>query len=147
PHSPAFVLRRNEELRGLGDLARLQTPRAHIGAEGSAVLLDPHLLQVRVEAPLGRNHRVAAGVAERRSLAAAMAYLGHEDAGWYRLALLAALPRPGPIGTDLALEQGHAGNRERSIAALIALVAAGAGQRLFHGVAGDHAEGAGDAGL
>src|SRR4051794_10577675 len=48
---------------------------------------------------------------------------------------------------DLALEQGHAGDGEGGVAALVALVAARARQRLVHVVAGDDAEGAGDAGL
>src|SRR3954454_8534397 len=48
---------------------------------------------------------------------------------------------------DLALEQGHAGDGEGGVAALVALVAARARQRLVHAVAGDDAEGAGDAGL
>src|SRR3954453_2641306 len=52
-----------------------------------------------------------------------------------------------PGSADLALEQGHAGDGEGGVAALVALVAAGAGQCLVHVVAGDDAEGAGDAGL
>ncbi len=39
-----------------------------------------HLLQVRIKAPLGRDHRVAAALAERRPLAAAVTYLGHRGA-------------------------------------------------------------------
>src|SRR5690242_4016415 len=41
PPYPA-VLAATRELSGLGDLARLEAPRAHVGAEGAAVLLDPH---------------------------------------------------------------------------------------------------------
>ena len=41
---------------------------------------DPHLLEVRLEAALGRDHRVAAAVAERGALAAAVTYLGHRAA-------------------------------------------------------------------
>ena len=48
---------------------------------------------------------------------------------------------------DLAAQQGHPRDRERGVAALVALVAAGPRQRLLHRVAGDHAEGAGHAGL
>ncbi len=62
---------------GLGDLVGLEAARADVSAQLAAVLFDPHLLQVRVEAPLGGDHRVAAGLAERRSLAAAVANLGH----------------------------------------------------------------------
>src|SRR4051812_1769075 len=51
------------------------------------------------------------------------------------------------FSADLALEQGHAGDGQRRVAALIALVAAGAGEGLVHAVAGDDAEGARDAGL
>src|SRR6476659_5287248 len=52
-----------------------------------------------------------------------------------------------PESADLALEQSHAGDGEGGVAALVALVAAGAGEGLVHVVAGDDAEGAGDAGL
>src|SRR3954470_8202909 len=52
-----------------------------------------------------------------------------------------------PSSADLALEQGHAGNGEGGVAALVALVAAGSGQRLVQVVAGDDSEGAGDIGL
>ena len=65
------------ELRGLGDLVGLETAGTDVGPQTAAVLDDPHLLQVRIEASLGRDHRVASGLAERRSLAAAVAYLGH----------------------------------------------------------------------
>src|SRR5215203_1959126 len=51
-----------------------------------------------------------------------------------------------PESAGLTLEQGHAGDGEGGVAALVALVAAGAGQGLVHVVAGDDAEGAGDAG-
>src|SRR6476620_853086 len=44
-----------------------------------------------------------------------------------------------------ALEERHAGDGEGGVAALVALVAAGAGQGLLHVVAGNDAEGAGDA--
>src|SRR5881394_469467 len=74
----------SRELSGLCDLVRLKAARADIGTQLAAVLLDPHLLQVRIEAPLGGDHRVASGLAERRSLTAAVAYLGHRalDGNW-----------------------------------------------------------------
>jgi hypothetical protein len=65
------------ESGGLGDLVGLQATRADIRAQGAAVLLNPHLLQVRIEAPLSGDHRVASGLAERRSLTAAVTYLCH----------------------------------------------------------------------
>src|SRR4051794_5035085 len=49
-------------LRGLGDLAGLEAAGADVGAEGAAVLLDPNLLEVRIEAALGGDHRMASGV-------------------------------------------------------------------------------------
>src|SRR3954468_24003093 len=48
---------------------------------------------------------------------------------------------------ELALQHGHAGDRESGVAALVPLAAAGPGQRLLHRVAGDDAEGAGHSGL
>src|ERR1044072_1309438 len=77
---------------GLLDLAGLEAAGANVGAQGAAVLLDPDFLEVRIEAALGGDHRVASGVAERRSLAAAVAYLGHEDGGWYRSRPLRSQP-------------------------------------------------------
>ena len=67
---------------GLDDLVGLEAAGADVGPQLAAVLDDPDLLQVRVEAALGGDHRVAPGLAERRSLAAAVAYLGHRDRGW-----------------------------------------------------------------
>ena len=66
----------------LRHLVGLQAAGADVGAKRAAALLDPDLLQVRVEAPLGRDHRVAPGLAEARALAAAVTYLGHRDRGW-----------------------------------------------------------------
>src|SRR5690242_16538321 len=51
-----------------------------------------------------------------------------------------------PESAGFAFEERHAGDGEGGVAALVALVAAGAGQGLLHVVAGDDAEGAGDAG-
>src|ERR1700712_1887049 len=119
---------------GLGDLVGLKAASADVGAERAAVLLDPDLLQVRIEAALGRDHRVAAGLAEGRFLAAAVTYLCHRT-------------RDGTESGDSTLHQRHPRNGERRVAALIAFVAARPGQRLVHRVAGDDAEGAGHAGL
>src|ERR671932_280148 len=44
---------------------------------------DADLLEVRVEPPLGRHHRVAAAVSEGGALPAAVTDLGHEEAGVY----------------------------------------------------------------
>src|SRR6185312_4287085 len=118
---------------GLGDLVALQAASADVGADGATVLLDPDLLQVRLEAALRRDHRVAAGLAESRLLAAAVTYLCHGT-------------RDGTESADSALQQRHPRNGERRVAALIAFVAARPGQRLLHRVAGDHAECAGHAG-
>src|SRR5664280_1203557 len=52
------------------DLARAQAARADVGAAGDSAHQNPHLLQVRVEAPPGGDHRVAAVVSESRTLAA-----------------------------------------------------------------------------
>src|ERR1700761_5922825 len=114
-------------LGGLGDLVGLQAASADVGAERATVLLDPDLLQVRLEAALRRDHRVAAGLAEGRFLAAAVTYLCHTT-------------RDGTESGDPALQQRHPCNGERGVAALVALVAARPGQRLLHRVAGDHAE-------
>jgi len=58
-------------------LVRLQAAGADVDPSRAAVVVDPDLLQVRVEAPPGGDHRVAARVAERGALAAAEADLGH----------------------------------------------------------------------
>src|ERR1700744_4094813 len=119
---------------GLGYLVALQAAGADVGAHRRAVLLDPDLLQVRIEAALRRDHRVAAGLAEGRFLAAAVTYLCHRT-------------RDGTESGDPALQQRHPRNGERRVAALVPFVAARPRQRLLHRVAGDHAEGAGHAGL
>src|ERR1700744_1393541 len=92
-------------------LVALQTASADVGAEGAAVLLDPDLLQVRLEAALRRDHRVAAGLAEGRFLAAAVTYLCHTT-------------RDGTESGDPALQQRHPCNGERGVAALITFVPA-----------------------
>jgi len=61
----------------LEDLACLQAARADVLAPRSTANVDAYLLKVGVEAALGRNHRMAAAVAERRSLPARVANLGH----------------------------------------------------------------------
>src|SRR6202030_1799043 len=70
PAAPGF-------LRRLQHLSRFQTARAHVHPARRLSIEDPHLLQVRVEATLRRNHRVAAALAERRPLAAAVTHLCH----------------------------------------------------------------------
>ena len=52
----------------------------------------------------------------------------------------------GPAQAARPLHERHAGDGEGGVAALVALAAAGPRQRLLHRVAGDHPEGAGDAG-
>src|SRR5438067_4791 len=64
-------------LRRLQYLSRFQAARAHVHAARRLAVEDPHLLQVRLEAALRRNHRVAAALAERRTLAAAVTHLCH----------------------------------------------------------------------
>src|SRR5919112_5004109 len=61
----------------LRDLVALQAARADVDAPGAAAVVDPDLLQVRVEAAPGGDHRVASGVPERGTLAAAVTDLGH----------------------------------------------------------------------
>src|SRR5664279_534640 len=51
-------------LDGFLDLAGLEAARADVGALGRAVHEDPDLLEVRVEAALGGDHRVASVLAE-----------------------------------------------------------------------------------
>jgi CheY-like chemotaxis protein len=53
------------------------------GFTAFAETTEPEEIMGVLEAPLGRDHRVASGVAERRSLAAAVTYLRHRDRGWY----------------------------------------------------------------
>ena len=65
-------------LCGLDDLAGLQAPRADVDAAGAPAVVDSDLLEVRIEAAPGRDHRVAPRVSERGTLAAAVADLGHE---------------------------------------------------------------------
>src|ERR1700753_1996468 len=112
---------------GLGDLVGLQAAGADVGADRAPVLLDPDLLQVRLEAALRRDHRVAAGLAEGRFLAAAVTYLCHRT-------------RDGTESADSALYQRHPRNGERGVAPLVALAAPRPRERLLHRVAGDHAE-------
>src|SRR5918997_1887026 len=64
-------------LDSLGYLAGLKAARADVGAGRRALVKDPHLLEVRVEAPLRRDHRVTAAVPERGTLAADVTDLGH----------------------------------------------------------------------
>src|SRR6185312_12858916 len=64
-------------LRGLGYLARLEAAGADVHAPRRAAVIDPDLLEVGVESPLGGDHRVAATVPECRTLAAGVTDLGH----------------------------------------------------------------------
>src|SRR4029079_113103 len=59
------------------DLAGLEAARADVGTRRLAVQQYPDALQVRVEAPLRGNHRMAPVVTERRLLPADCADLGH----------------------------------------------------------------------
>ena len=63
-----------------------------------------------------------------------MTYLGHRVVD-------------GTQSAQLALQERHAGDGEGGVAALVPLATAGPGERLLHVVAGNDAEGAGDAGL
>ena len=57
-------------LTSLGDLAGLEAARADVHATRRAAVVDPDALEVRIKAAIGGNHRVAAGVAEGRTLGA-----------------------------------------------------------------------------
>ena len=127
------------ELSGLGDLVGLEAASADVGADLAPLVDDPDLLQVRIEAAPGGDHRVASGVAERRSLAAAVTYLGHQES--------CMVAGRGSGQAEGALQQRHPRRGQGRVAALVALAAAGPGQRLLHRVAGDDAEGAGHPGL
>ena len=82
-------------LRVLLDLVGLQAARADVDAAGSATVVDANLLQVRVEAPAGGDHRVAARVAERGTLATAEADLGHRTRDGSEAAIAEAEGRSG----------------------------------------------------
>src|SRR4051794_28339784 len=64
-------------LSSLGYFARFEAAGADVDAAARLALGDPDLLQVRVEAPARRHHRVASRIAERGALAAAVTDLGH----------------------------------------------------------------------
>src|SRR5689334_20090864 len=61
----------------LRDLVGLQATGADVNAAGTSRVGDADLLQIRLEAPARRHHRVAARIAERGALAAAETHLGH----------------------------------------------------------------------
>jgi hypothetical protein len=67
----------SDALDGLLDLAALEAARTDVGARGLAVQEHPHALEVGIEAPLRRHHRVAPVVAEPGLLPADCADLGH----------------------------------------------------------------------
>ena len=69
--------RRSKRLR---DLAGLEAARADVDAPWGLAHEDPHLLQVRIEAPLRGHHRVASAVAECRASTAAVTDLRHGTA-------------------------------------------------------------------
>ena len=62
---------------GLGDLARLEAAGADVDALRGTGHRDAHLLQIRVEPALGRDHGVRAALAEGRALAAGVTDTGH----------------------------------------------------------------------
>ena len=72
--------RRRRPLAGFGDLAGLQAARADVDPARGSAIVDPDALEVGIEAALGRDHRVATVVAERRSLGADVTDLGHRRA-------------------------------------------------------------------
>src|SRR6202021_2259723 len=104
----AAVWRRPAGLQGLGDLAGFQTACAHIHATGGLAHENPYLLEVGIEAPLGGDHRVTAALSERRTLPAAVTYLGHI---WGSLAALQQIA-----------QRRHAHDGLGGVAALVALV-------------------------
>ena len=68
-------------LNGLKDLAGLEAASADVLAPGSAPDEDADLLEVRVEAPPGRHHGVAAVIPERGALFARVTDLCHGASG------------------------------------------------------------------
>src|SRR5580765_7462983 len=76
-------------LDGLLNLVALEAARADIRARRLAVEQDADALEVRVEAPLRGNHRVAPVVAEAGLLPADCADLGHR-----RRSVATAAPHP-----------------------------------------------------
>src|SRR5262249_51815463 len=105
-------------------------------APRATTLLNPDLLEIGVEAPARRDHRVTPRVAEGGTLTAAVTDLGHRGAA---------------DGSGLALERFgqfcHPHDGGSGVPSLIALVAAGSGLGLLARIAGDHPEGAGNAGV
>src|SRR5690348_15385272 len=63
--SPRARGRGIDHLRSLCDLAGLQAARADVHAPRRPAIVDADLLQVRLKAPLGCDHRVTAAVPER----------------------------------------------------------------------------------
>src|SRR5689334_18726855 len=86
----------------LGYLARFEAARAHIDALGSAALNDPDLLDVDVEATLGRDHGVRATLAKGGALAAGVTDSGHR-CGEYRSRVggYRVFDAPGDPGTHI----------------------------------------------
>src|SRR5918992_5286310 len=113
---------------GLGHLVRLQAAAADVDAPRGAVVVDSNLLEVRVEAPPGGDHRVRSRVPERGLLTAVPADLGHgtEDGS-------------GAAPSDSRLKLRHPQQGQGGVSTLVALVPPGSRERLLHGVAGEHA--------
>src|SRR5256885_13505022 len=68
-------------LDGLLDLAGLEALRAHVGTLRLALQEDAHSLEIRVEAPLRGDHRMAPVVAETGLLSTDCADPGHRRGG------------------------------------------------------------------
>src|SRR5205085_3603223 len=60
-----------------GDLAGLQAAGAHVHPPRGGADHDPNLLEVRVETALGRDHRMAAALAEGGALPGGAGGRGH----------------------------------------------------------------------
>src|SRR6266480_2218768 len=106
-----------QPLGRLLDLAGLEAARTDVLAAGRPIDDDSDLLEVRVEAPLGRHHGVAAAVPERRALPAYVTYLWHSAS----LAL---------VGVIAVLNVGYFIPQDRKLEATVSqeLAAAGAGE-------------------
>lgn len=125
---------------GLAYLVRLETTGAYVNPPLPAIFRDTDLLEVRIEAPAGSDHRMAPRVSEGRLLAAAVTYLGHE----FVMVVVRRSVRP---SGHLLLQFGQRQHRRRGISSLIPLPVPGPLQRLLHRLAGDHAEGTRNAGI
>src|SRR5271169_247545 len=98
--SAAAVAADTGDLDGLLDLPCLQAARADIRPLGLAVQDDADALQVRVEAALGGDHRVAPVITEARLLPADGADLGHRRGSVAEPLLKPAWPGRGDARRD-----------------------------------------------